>query len=181
MYTVYRSPGNCCFLPRSPTIKPYLTDWGWDATEIYVQLADNAEVGRVSTGLFGTVRSDHLKGDPGTGGLSPPVVFLQPMSRWHLYSDYKNGVNTGGDIQFVWLFGLIGAFVLLLACINFMNLSTARSEKRAKEVGIRKTHRVPTRGQLVGQFFSESFMAALIAFGCALILVYVSPFLISTR
>ena len=95
------------------------------------------------------------------------------MSRWHLYSDYKDGVNTGGDIQFVWLFGLIGAFVLLLACINFMNLSTARSEKRAKEVGIRKTLG-SRRGELVGQFFSESFMAALIGFVCALVLVYLS-------
>jgi hypothetical protein len=95
------------------------------------------------------------------------------MSRWHLYSEYRDGVNTGGDIQFVWLFGLIGAFVLLLACINFMNLSTARSEKRAKEVGIRKTLG-SRRGQLVGQFFSESFMAALMAFGCAISLVYVA-------
>jgi putative ABC transport system permease protein len=120
---------------------------------------------------FGTVH-DHLKGDPERAAYQP-VVFLQPMSRWHLYSDYKDGVNTGGDIQFVWLFGLIGAFVLLLACINFMNLSTARSEKRAKEVGIRKTLG-SRRGQLVGQFFSESFMAALIAFGCAIGLVYLA-------
>jgi putative ABC transport system permease protein len=154
---------------EEPDVKPYLTDWGWDATEIYVQLADNAEVGRVSAGIRNST-SDHLK-DPEQVAYKP-VVFLQPMSRLHLYSDYKNGVNTGGDIQFVWLFGLIGTFVLLLACINFMNLSTARSEKRAKEVGIRKTLG-SRRGQLIGQFFSESFMAALIAFGCAIGLVYV--------
>ena len=153
---------------EEPDVKPFLTDWGWDATEIYVQLADNAEAGRVSAGIRNSTL-DHLR-DPEQVAYKP-VVFLQPMSRWHLYSDYKDGVNTGGEIQFVWLFGLIGAFVLLLACINFMNLSTARSEKRAKEVGIRKTLG-SRRGQLVGQFFSESFMAALIAFGCAVMLVY---------
>ena len=155
---------------EEPDVKPYLTDWGWDATEIYVQLADNAEAGRVSARIRNSTL-DHLR-DPEQAAYKP-VVFLQPMSRLLLYSDYKNGVNTGGDIQFVWLFGLIGAFVLLLACINFMNLSTARSEKRAKEVGIRKTLG-SRRGQLLGQFFSESFMAALIAFGCAIGLVYVA-------
>jgi putative ABC transport system permease protein len=154
-----------------PDVKPFQTDWGWDATEIFVQLADNAEAGRVST-LIRNSTFDHLKGDPARAKYQP-VVFLQPMSRWHLYSEYKDGVNTGGDIQFVWLFGLIGTFVLLLACINFMNLSTARSEKRAMEVGIRKTLG-SRRGQLVGQFFSESFMAALMAFGFAVVLVYLS-------
>ena len=60
------------------------------------------------------------------------------MNKWHLYSEFKNGVNVGGAIQYVWMFGIIGVFVLLLACINFMNLSTARSEQRAKEVGVLK-------------------------------------------
>jgi ABC-type antimicrobial peptide transport system permease subunit len=68
------------------------------------------------------------------------------------------------------MFGIIGAFVLLLACINFMNLSTARSEKRAKEVGIRKTVG-SLRRQLVGQFFSESLLTVLFSFGLALLLV----------
>jgi ABC-type antimicrobial peptide transport system permease subunit len=89
--------------------------------------------------------------------------FLQPMSKWHLYSEFKNGVNVGGRIQYVWLFGIIGVFVLLLACINFMNLSTARSEKRAKEVGIRKAIG-SMRRQLIRQFLSESLLTVFLAF-----------------
>ncbi len=83
-----------------------------------------------------------------------PKFFLQPMSRWHLYGEFKNGINTGGLIAFVWLFAIIGGFVLLLACINFMNLSTARSERRAREVGIRKAIG-SLRRQLIVQFLSE--------------------------
>ncbi len=100
-------------------------------------------------------------------------MFLNPMSKWHLYSEWKNGINTGGRIQYVWLFGIIGLFVLLLACINFMNLSTARSEKRAKEVGIRKAIG-SMRGQLIRQFLSESLMVAFLAFLLAILLVAVS-------
>jgi putative ABC transport system permease protein len=92
------------------------------------------------------------------------------MNKWHLYSDFKDGINTGGAISNVWLFGIIGLFVLLLACINFMNLSTARSEKRSKEVGIRKSVG-SRRGQLIIQFFSESVMMSVFAFCAALILV----------
>ena len=92
------------------------------------------------------------------------------MSKWHLYSDFKNGVIVGGRIKYVWLFGIIGVFVLLLACINFMNLSTARVEKRAKEVGIRKAIG-SLRGQLIKQFFSESLLVAFLAFAFSLILV----------
>jgi putative ABC transport system permease protein len=154
-----------------PDVKPFQTDWGWDATEIFVQLTDKADANRAST-LIRNSTYDHLKGDRDRAAYHP-FVFLQPMSRWHLYSEYKDGVNTGGEIQFVWLFGLIGTFVLLLACINFMNLSTARSEKRAKEVGIRKAIG-SRRSQLVGQFFSESLLAALMAFVCAVMLVFLS-------
>ncbi len=99
-----------------------------------------------------------------------PLVFLQPMSKWHLYNEFKNGVNVGGRIEFVWLFGIIGFFVLLLACINFMNLSTARSEKRAKEVGIRKAIG-SMRWQLIRQFFSESLLVTFLAFVLSLFLV----------
>ena len=100
-------------------------------------------------------------------------VLLHPLSRWHLYSEFRNGINTGGRIQFVWLFGFIGGIILLLACINFMNLSTARSEKRAKEVGIRKSVG-SLRSQLIGQFFSESLFTAFIAFTLSILLVLIS-------
>jgi putative ABC transport system permease protein len=102
-----------------------------------------------------------------------PEVFLFPMSRWHLYSEFKEGKNVGGRIEFVWMFGIIGVFVLLLACINFMNLSTARSEKRAKEVGIRKSVG-SMRSQLINQFFSESIVVAVLAFMVAIALVYLA-------
>jgi len=100
-------------------------------------------------------------------------LFIQPMRNWHLYSEFKNGHLDGGRIKFVWLFGIIGVFVLLLACINFMNLSTARSEKRAREVGIRKTVG-SLRGQLIGQFLCESVLVALLAFVLAILWVAIS-------
>lgn len=100
-----------------------------------------------------------------------PVIFLHPMHKWHLYSDFKNGINTGGQIDNVWLFTTIGIFVLTLACINFMNLSTARSEKRAKEVGIRKAIG-SVRKQLIMQFFSESILISALAFVLSILLVF---------
>ena len=99
-----------------------------------------------------------------------PRLFLHPMSKWHLYSEWKNGEESGGRIQFVWLFGIIGSFVLLLACINFMNLSTAQSERRANEVGIRKVIG-SLRTQLIYQFLSESFLVVVFAFVMAIIFV----------
>jgi ABC-type antimicrobial peptide transport system permease subunit len=86
----------------------------------------------------------------------------------HLYDEFKDGAPSGGRIQFVWLFATIGAFVLLLACINFMNLSTARSQQRAKEVGIRKTIG-SRRYQLIGQFLGESVLTAFLAFVLAIL------------
>ena len=91
------------------------------------------------------------------------------MDKWHLYSDFENGVNTGGAVRQVKVFGVIGLFVLLLACINFMNLSTARSEKRAREVGVRKTIG-SGRSQLISQFLSESTLVVLFSFALAILL-----------
>ena len=149
--------------------KDHRGDWWYNSFLTFVQLADRADLGNVSA---------KIKDIKLINGLSEerkykPELFLHPMSKWHLYSEFKNGINVGGRVQFVWLFGIIGAFVLLLACINFMNLSTARSEKRAKEVGIRKAVG-SIRGQLITQFFSESFLVVGLAFGLAVGLVLLS-------
>ena len=85
------------------------------------------------------------------------------MSDWHLYPITRAGITDDKPVRMVWIVSIIGMFVLLLACINFMNLSTARSEKRAKEVGIRKTIG-SMRKQLVYQFFSESFLVVIFSF-----------------
>jgi len=103
-------------------------------------------------------------------------VFLHPISKWHLYSTFENGKIAGGRIAIVRLFGIIACLILLIACINFMNLSTARSEKRAKEVGIRKVAGAH-RKLLIGQFIAESVIIAFIAGLLALAFVYFSlPF-----
>ncbi|PSL23027.1 ABC transporter permease [Chitinophaga ginsengisoli] len=134
-------------------------NWTDNSLFMYVQANDHADMARLSEKI------KHIKRDRvgAAANTSQPALFLQPMRKWHLYATFKNGVNTGGAILYVWLFGIIGIFVLLLACINFMNLSTARSEKRAREVGIRKAVG-SLRRQLIGQFYAESVLIALLAF-----------------
>ena len=100
-----------------------------------------------------------------------PEGILFPMEKWHLYSEFKDGKNIGGKIQFVRMFAMVGAFVLLLACINFMNLSTARSERRSKEVGIRKVMG-SVRKQLVNQFLSESLLVVILSFMMAIAIAF---------
>ncbi len=105
-------------------------------------------------------------------GLVKEQVFLYPLDKLHLYSRFENGVATGGEIDTVRLFIVIAAFILLIACINFMNLSTARSEKRAKEVGIRKVSGA-YKSSLVIQFLGESMFIAIISGVLGLILAQV--------
>src|SRR6187399_270180 len=143
--------------------------WGNSSFLMYVQLQPNTSHEAVSA-IIKNAMHDKVDADDKKFNQQ---VFLNPMSKWHLYSEWKNGVNLSGRIQYVWLFGIIGSFVLLLACINFMNLSTARSEKRAKEVGIRKAVG-SMRSQLIRQFLSESLIVTFIAFILAIILVALS-------
>jgi len=143
--------------------------WGPGKVNLYVQLADHADIGKVSL----KIRDEQLQHLKPVSAKAKPELFLQPMSKWHLYSAFKDGKNIGGKIQFVWLFGIVGAFVLLLACINFMNLSTARSEKRACEVGIRKAIG-SSRSQLIHQFYTESLLCVSLAFLASILLVVLS-------
>lgn len=97
-------------------------------------------------------------------------VTLQPLERWHLYSNYINGQDTPGFLEYVNMFSIIGLLVLIIACINFINLTTARSEKRAREVGVRKAIG-SQRKDLIVQFLSEAFLLTLIAFIFSLLFV----------
>ena len=146
--------------------KNAIGDWNQNSFQLFAQLADSRRIKEVSA----KIKDMKLKALGTEGANLRPQVFLQPISRWHLYAEFKNGINTGGAIEYVWMFGIIGVFVLLLACINFMNLSTARSEKRAKEVGIRKAVG-SLRGQLISQFYTESLLVAFFAFMIALVMV----------
>jgi putative ABC transport system permease protein len=154
----------------------YLKDmedpWRPNFITLFAQINDNADFEKVS----GKIKDAKLKNINEQLQKKKPALFLQPMNKWHLYSEFKDGVNVGGAIKYVKMFGIIGLFVLLLACINFMNLSTARSEKRAKEVGIRKTVG-SLRKQLIIQFFSESLLTVLFAFILSVLLAWLAlPF-----
>ena len=138
-------------------------DWYSSSFQILVQLNPGSKPEGVSEKIKNLVY-DHTK------NATKPALYLYPMNHWHLYDQFKNGKEAGGNIQYVWMFGVVAVFILLLASINFMNLSTARSEKRAREVGIRKTMG-SSRQQLIGQFFGESFLMVTGSFILALLLV----------
>ncbi len=141
------------------------TQWGNNSFQAFAQINDNADFASVSRRIekvkLNKVDQDQKKFNA--------RIFLHPMKDWHLRSSWKEGKQTGGQIEYVWMFAVIGVFVLLLACINFMNLSTARSEKRAREVGIRKTIG-SVRTQLIEQFLCESILVAIIAFAFSILL-----------
>jgi putative ABC transport system permease protein len=158
------------YLSTNPWTKNNLNEWGDNSWQVFAQLNDNSNIDQVSARIR-DLKLNALTAVNDKLSISfKPALFLHPMTKWHLYSEFKNGVIVGGNIEFVWMFGIIGTFVLLLACINFMNLSTARSEKRAKEVGIRKTLG-SLRQQLISQFFSESLLVTAFAFFFSIVLV----------
>ncbi len=143
-------------------------NWGNNSFQMFVQIAENTTM----EGITAKIKNVKKDLNEETAEFNPQI-FLFPMKDWYLRSNFENGVQTGGRIQYVWLFAIIGIFVLLLACINFMNLSTARSEKRAKEVGIRKSIG-SQRGQLINQFLGESFLVVVFAYVMAVLIVIIS-------
>jgi ABC-type antimicrobial peptide transport system permease subunit len=134
------------------------SNWEYNSFALYVKLSENADLSAINS------RIENLKEDKDPRNYKyNSKLFVFPMTKWYLRDKFENGKQVGGRIENIWLFGIIGFFVLILASINFMNLSTARSEKRALEVGIRKSIG-STRGQLINQFLAESFLVVLLAF-----------------
>ncbi len=129
--------------------------WGNNSTRTYVMLRQGANLENVQAKLK-VLKPKYDKSEPKW------EMFFYPLERWRLYSNFENGIEKGGLITYVKLFGIIAGFVLIIACINFMNLSTARSEKRAKEVGIRKVMGVSRNG-LISQFILESVLLAFLS------------------
>jgi putative ABC transport system permease protein len=147
------------------TEEPWIKTSGWGNYSFmtYVMLRKNASLDAINAKIKNAIAIY----DPVNKENKP---FLYSFTRGHLYGDFKNGVNTGGSIEYVRLFLFLAIGILLIACINFMNLSTARSERRAREVGVRKAIGA-RRMTLVQQFMGESLLMAFLAFIAAIILV----------
>jgi ABC-type antimicrobial peptide transport system permease subunit len=139
-------------------------NWGNNSVSTFVMLKPNASQAAFDKKVENITKSHSTE---------TTLVFTQPLSRLHLYSKDDNGKLVGGQIETVNLFIIIAILILLIACINFMNLSTAQSEKRAKEVGIRKTAGA-RRNSLIFQFIGESIIISFIAFIIGIFLVQLS-------
>ena len=155
-------------------LKRAVNDWHNHFLKIFVEILPGSDFESVTE----AIKDVELRNIKSLEGFKEdvarnPQLFLHPMSRWHLYPVTRDGKTDTRPVRMIWLVSLIGIFVLLLACINFMNLSTARSEKRAKEVGIRKTIG-SMRKQLVYQFFGESFLIVVFSFMLSCLMVTIS-------
>jgi putative ABC transport system permease protein len=141
--------------------------WRYFDSYTYVQLADRATSVQAIETLLDGIRDRAI-----VNTLAVPArLFLQPLLDVHLRSHIKNDIEGQGNIEYVRIFSVIAVLILLIACVNFMNLATALSGTRAKEVGLRKTVGA-LRWQLIGQFMAESLLLALLSLGLALLLVY---------
>lgn len=145
-----------------PWVKSMKDQWQSYSFQVFVELRDKADQASVE-GKIRDLPARHGETD------FRKEFFLHGISRWQLHSDFENGVESGGMITYVQMFSIIGGLVLFIACVNFMNLSTARSEKRAVEVGVRKSIG-SRRFELISQFISESVLTTAIAFAAGLVL-----------
>ncbi|MBN8578685.1 MAG: ABC transporter permease [Cytophagales bacterium] len=137
------------------------TNWGNYSFQVFAELNNPANHADVENSVR-MMLQEHDQKD------TKPEYFLYPMHRWRLFSNFDNGVETGGMNDYVQMFTIIAIFILVIACINFMNLATARSERRAREVGVRKSIG-SRRTELIFQFIGESTFIAFIAFAIAIL------------
>ncbi|HTR31741.1 MAG TPA: ABC transporter permease [Puia sp.] len=154
------------YASRFGWVRSDAANWRDRSFQTFVGLAPNVTFAQVAAPLREIMKKYNAVDYANT----QDELFLQPMSHWHLYSDFEHGQEVGGFVQYVELFSVIGVLVLLIACINFTNLSTARSEKRAREVGVRKAIG-SRRVHLVIQFLIESLVITVLASGLALLFV----------
>ncbi len=154
------------YVETADWVKKATTTWDQNSFQTFVVLQPGASYAQVEPKLKKIIK----KYKPDWDKAVHAEIFMHPMKHWHLYTTFKNGVATGGFIDYVRMFSIIGILVLLIACINFTNLSTARSEKRAREVGIRKTIGSGRR-ELVIQFLLESEVYAITSFILCLLMV----------
>ena len=146
--------------------KAATTKWGDAYFEMYAALKPGVDVVQAQQKVAQLVR--HYSPETYTAFHREPMLF--PMKDWHLVTEFKNGLPSGGLIDYVRMFSIVGMLVLLIACVNFMNLSTARSEKRAREVGVRKVIG-SSRSGLILQFLIESLVMTFLAFVLAMLVV----------
>jgi len=151
---------------QDPGIKQALTNWNDAYFQLYMSLRPGTDAARAEAKARQLVRQYA----PQSYTTFHREAMFFPLKDWHLYTDFKNGLPQGGLIDYVRMFSIVGILVLLIACINFMNLSTARSERRAREVGVRKVMG-SLRGQLILQFLTESLLMTALAFLLSIVLV----------
>jgi hypothetical protein len=156
------------FAGWNPQIKQAETNWNDAYYQEYMSLRPGADVARAEAKAKQVVRQYA----PQSYATFHREAMFFPLKDWHLYTDFKDGRPAGGVIDYVRMFSIVGLLVLLIACINFMNLSTARSERRAREVGVRKTLG-SLRWQLILQFLAESILMTALAFLLSVALVQV--------
>ncbi|MEM6842794.1 MAG: ABC transporter permease [Bacteroidota bacterium] len=147
---------------------PWLYNWNNSGPRIFVQTQAGTDGAALSAKIT-DIQNEHIEGFRSD-------LFLQSYADQHLYSSFKDGKQAGGRIEYVRMFGVVALIILLIASINFVNLATARSMRRAREIGVRKAVGAK-KGSLVTQFMGESFLLVFVAFGLAMVLVILAlPF-----